>query len=177
MKKLLLLALVLCSAYTFADVITIDGKAYDVEIKKVKKSKVIFELNDERYSVPFKNIESLYLGSDNQNYTHNKEQLLTLLEEDNPCLAGIMDAQMRGKTAINFLGGMFFGPFAIIHKYVKDFHPANDYGTIAMSGNTELMKDFQYIECYRKKARAKAVTANAGGWGTWILLVILGSAG
>ena len=43
MKKLLLLALVLCSAYTFADVITIDGKAYDVEIKKVKKSKVIFE--------------------------------------------------------------------------------------------------------------------------------------
>jgi len=118
MKKLLLLVLVLCSAYTFADVITIDGKAYDVEIKKVKKSKVIFELNDERYSVPFENIESLYLGSDNQNYTHNKELLLTLLEEDNPCLAGTMDAQMRGKTAINFLGGMLFGPFAIIHKYV-----------------------------------------------------------
>ena len=35
MKKLLLLALVFCSSYTFADVITIDGKAYDVEIKKV----------------------------------------------------------------------------------------------------------------------------------------------
>ena len=51
----------------------------------------------------------------------------------------------------------------------------NDYNVIAMQGNTELMKDPQYVECYRQKARSKALTANAGGWGAWIILVLVAS--
>ena len=73
MKRFLLLVLVLLSSPTFADTITIDAKTYNVEINKVTKSKVIFELNGEQYAVPFKNFESLYLGTDNQNYDGIKE--------------------------------------------------------------------------------------------------------
>ena len=175
MKKFLLLGLILFSSHIFADVITIDGLSYDVEIRKVKKSKVILEFNNEIYSVPFDDIESLYLVDGSANYNKNTETLLNLLKEENPCVRGAMDAQMRGKTAINVVGGMFFGPFAMIHKLVKDFHPMNDFNVMAMQGNTELMKDPSYVECYRKKARSKALTANAGGWGAWIILVIAAS--
>lgn len=169
MKRFLLLILVLISSPTFADTITIDAKTYDVEIKKVTKSKVIFELNGEQYAVPFKNFESLYLGTDNQNYDGIKESLLTLLNQRSPCLVGTMDAQKRGKTAIYFAGG--FMVFGYPQDGMTNFHPAKDFTHVTLRGNVDLITDDRYIACYKRQAKANAVSAYWKGLATYVSIV------
>ena len=166
MKRFLLLILVLISSPTFADTITINVKTYDVEIKKVTKSKVIFELNGEQYAVPFKKFESLYLGTDNQNYTGIKESLLTLINERNPCLVGTMDAQKRGKTAIYFAGGIVV--FGYPQSGMTNFHPAKDFTHVISRGNVDLITDDRYIACYKRQAKANAVSAYWKGVATYV---------
>ena len=175
MKKAFLLMVLFLSTTAFADIVTIDGHSYDVEITKIKRNKVHFNLGMDKYVVPISKIDMLYLEETNASFAENAEELNQIAAEEDPCLAGTMDAQTRGKTAVNVLGGMFFGPFALIHKALKDFHPSKDYATVAAAGHKELMDNPNYIQCYRKKAQTKALTETAGGWATWILLVLMTS--
>lgn len=172
MKKIILLLVFAISTSAIADVVTIEGRSYNVEVLKVKKSKVVFTMNGDRYNVPIKDIETIFLDENGSNYSENTKALRTLIDEENPCVTGTMDAQGRGKTVINVLGGALFGPFALIVVGLNDFHPSKDYANVAAKGHTDLMDDAQYIQCYRQKAKSKALTEAAGGWAMWILLIL-----
>ena len=172
MKTNILLLFLTISLTAFGDIITIEGRSYDVEIINVKKSKVVFTKDGFRYNVPLKDIETIFFDENSANYAENMEALLTLINEDNPCLTGTMDAQDRGKTVINVVGGALFGPFALIVVGLNDFHPSKDYIHISSKGHTDLLDDTQYIQCYRQQAKTKALTEAAGGWAMWILLVL-----
>ena len=172
MKKIILLLVFAISTTAFGDIVTIEGRSYSVEILKVKKSKVVFTMDGDRYNVPIKNVETIFFDENGSNYEENTEALLKLIAEENSCVTGTMDAQGRGKTVINVLGGAFFGPFALIVVGLNDFHPSKDYANVAAKGHTDLMDDVQYIQCYRQKAKTKALTEAAGGWAMWILLIL-----
>jgi hypothetical protein len=175
MKKAFFLMVLFFSTSMFADVVTIEGRTYDVEITKIKRNKIHFSLGMDQYVVPMSKIDMIYIEENNASFAESAEVLSQIAAEEDPCLMGIMDAQARGKTAVNVLGGMFFGPFALIHKALKDFHPSKDYQNIAISGHKDLMDNPNYIQCYRKKAQTKALAETAGGWATWILLVLMTS--
>jgi len=171
MKKLVFLFCMI-SSVAFADVVSIDGRTYDAEVLKVSKNRVKVAMNNDVYNVPISAIDFIWLEESNSSFEGISAELSDVLPEMDPCLAGTMDAKNRGKMAANFVGGMFFGPFALIHKFIKDFHPAKDFTTIAMSGHQDMIKDFKYVECYRKQARTKALTEAGAGWATWIILVL-----
>lgn len=171
MKKIILLLVFAFSTTAFADVVTIDGRSYDVEIVKVKKAKVIFTMNGDKYNVPINDVQTIFLDENGLNFIENTEALRSLIAEENPCVTGSMDAQGRGKTVVNVLGGALFGPFALIVVGLNDFHPSKDFANVAAKGHSDLMNDAQYIQCYRQKAKTKALTEAAGGWAMWILFV------
>lgn len=175
MKKGLFLTLLFFSANMFADIVTIDGRQYNVEINRIQPKKVLFTFGNDTYVVPMNKIDMIYLEGSNSTFAKSAEVLNQIVSEGNPCLLGTTDAQSRGKTTVNVIGGVLFGPFALIHKALKDFHPMKDIETITVSGNKDLVDNPNYIQCYRKKAKTKALTETAGGWATWILIVLMTS--
>lgn len=175
MKKIFFLMLLFFSVNMFADIVTIDGRQYNVEINRIQRNKVLFTLGNDAYVVPMGKIDMIYLDGANSTFAKSAEVLNQIVSKENPCLLGTTDAQSRGKTTVNVIGGMLFGPFALIHKALKDFHPMKDIETVAVSSNRDLVDNPNYIQCYRKKARTKALTETAGGWATWILIALMSS--
>ena len=42
-----------------------------------------------------------------------------------------------------------------------------------MSKNKEQFTDYEYINCYKKKAKAQLIGMEAAGWGSYLIILLL----
>jgi len=154
------------------DVLTLaNGMSFQGEVKRIKDCYIVFKANREKYVIPSDSIYSIaFHEPDNnkvyQDYVNNAAT--------NKCLTGQLDAeQFHGKKAAHFFYGLLFGPVALLVTALSEPTPYSGKNTALLSSNKELFTDYEYLECYKKKARGKLLTMEAIGWGSIILLSIL----
>ncbi len=147
------------------------------EIIKVKDCFVDFRSSDgQKYRIPGYDVMGYRLEDPMSQW--EKPLLEMILNPQENCMAGKMDAEMfHKKGAGNFVGGILLGPFWVIGAAIWSPDPGDGKNTYMMSENKDLFTDPYYLKCYEKKARGTNVTAALGGWATWILFVLLVSAG
>ncbi len=150
----------------------LNGAQFEGEVLKIKKCTVLFSFEEGNYMIPITDIYSLEF--ENTDHKVYKQYLKSLENNPNKCLLGRTDAEnLHGKKGGHFFLGVLFGPFALIGTALADPTPYKGKQTLAMSQNKELFNDPEYLSCYRKKARGQLLGAEALGWATWVLLVII----
>ena len=95
------------------------------------------------------------------------------ITDPSKCILATSDAeQYHGKKGGHFALGVLFGPFAMIGTALANPSPLKGKQTLALSSNSALFNDPEYLMCYKKKAKAQLIGMEALGWAAWILLVI-----
>ena len=166
MKKILFFLAAFFALNAFADVVSIDGRVFQGEVKKVNSTGIHLQVEGRHYKVPFDKIDGVFFESEgvlSDSYAR--------FSGAEPCLAAKMDVTLRGKAFAQFLGGVFFGPLAVIHKFLVNYHPKKDLQVMALSGNRELFDNPAYLHCYAETARTKALVMTGVGWLTWLFLL------
>jgi len=141
-----------------------NGMIFSVEILKVKNCVVIAKSENKKYFVPADEIKYLHFADTTSKA--NKERELDI----NTCLLGTQDADLyHGKGGGHFALGAFFGVFSLIGTLNANPDPYNGRYTGLRSKNKEYFNDPEYLACYRKKAKAKLLGAEALGWSAFLL--------
>ena len=169
MKKALLLLILFTAQFSFADIISVNGRELNVDMSQVKRNSVVFHYESTKYQVPMAEVEFIFIDEDNPRATQLQNKLQKYHSGD-PCQQGKLDASLRGKSVINVVGGIFFGPLALIHKSIKSYHPRKDYHKTGEARRLGYYDNAEYLYCYQTRARRDAVVATLVGWASWVLL-------
>ena len=175
MKKLTLI--IITNLFTIAgfagDILTLNNEmVFEGEVVKIKKCAVIFKAGGEKYTVPTSDIFSVRFGNVKDKVYTNFLELAD--DAQNKCLSGRLDAEnYHGRKGGHFILGMLFGPFAIIGTAATaNPTPLKGRDTFAMSKNTEILDDPEYLNCYKKKAKSKLIGVEGLGFGATIILLL-----
>lgn len=146
------------------------------KVKKVKDCAVHFKATDgNTYIIPGDDIFAYRLKDEESKF---EDAMFEIVTNGDECAKGTYDADnYHGKYAGNFAGGFLLGVFWIIGAAIADPTPYKGKDTMLMSQNQHLFTNPVYLQCYKKKAKAKNVGAATAGWATWILIVLLASSG
>lgn len=148
-----------------------NGNLYDGKVKKVKKCRIVVEIDGDTYDIPAHEIQYVQFADVNDNvYTRYQKKVM----DDNACFKGQTDATAyHGKQFGHAVLGFLFGPFAVIGTAVTQTTPDRGKNTYLMSQNKDLFDDPVYINCYKKKAKGRLIGAELGGWAAAIVLALL----
>ncbi len=174
MKTIVFLISILSSQVLYAgDVLTLmSGQSFDGAVKRIKKCSILFEGGGDVFEIPAEEIYSLvFEDPENKVYVDYIEMIA---EGESKCLLGTADAdQYHGKAGVHFLLGVLFGPFAMIGTAVADVTPYTGKSTMMMSKNKEHFSDYEYLQCYRRKAKGKLIGMEGLGWASWVLFILI----
>lgn len=175
MKKLAVtLSVVFFSLLTFAgDVLTLTNEmVFEGKVARIKDCSIVFIADGERYTIPADDIYSIQF--ENVNDKVYMDYIALTQDDPNKCLNGSLDAEnYHGKKGGAFFLGVLFGPFAIIGTALSEPSPLRGKNTAAMSKNKDLFNDPEYLSCYKKKAKGQLIGAEALGWASWVLLLLM----
>lgn len=156
------------------DILTLKNeKVFDGKVTKIKGSSVEFKAENQKYSIPASEIESIQFENNNDKVFTSYQALVNA--EQSKCMAGSLDAENHhGKKGGAIALGALFGPFALVGTAILA-NPTPEKGarTYMLSKNKELFSDAEYLSCYKKKAKGQLVGSTALGWAAWVLLVII----
>jgi hypothetical protein len=145
---------------------------FDGKVAKIKDCGVVFKADGKNYVIPASEIFSLQFENPEDEVYKNYLKLGEL--DPNTCLSGRLDAEnYHGKKGAHFAYGMLFGPFSMIGTALANPTPKKGRETYMMSENKNQFNDPEYLSCYKKKARGQLIGAEALGWGTWILILLI----
>ena len=149
-----------------------NGSYFEGKALKIKKCNLHFAMNDTLYIIPTEDINYLSFGDETDKVYTDYLELSN--QEQNKCLAARLDAEnYHGKKGGHFILGVLFGPFAMIGTALSEPTPYRGKNTLAMSENKELFNNPEYLSCYKKKAKGQLIGAEAFGWASWILFVLV----
>ena len=141
----------------------------------LKNCEVFFRSLGNKYVIPASEIFSIQF-EDTKNKVYTK--YINLPEGENKCLNGQMDAEnYHGKKGGHFALGFLFGPFAMVGTLLASPTPEKGKRTYLMSKNKEQFTDYEYIKCYKKKAKAQLIGMEAAGWGSYLIILLLAGSG
>lgn len=171
MKNFTLLSFLLISLSAFAnDIITLsNGASFEGKVVQIHSCDLQFRFDGDTYTIPADDIESVQLESINERITR---KINNLLAADDNCWKGTNDGANHGKGGGQFFAGVGFGAFGVIGCAVAQRSPAKSSNMALMSANKDLWNNSEYLNCYNKSARGKAITNSLLGWATWILLLL-----
>lgn len=176
MKRVFIIFTLICvttSVYA-GDILTLtNGMTFNGEVKKIKDCEIVFKAdNNEKYNIPSTDIYSiLFEDVDNKLYVNYLESLQS---DPNRCLKGAIDAEnYHGKQVGHFVLGVLFGPFAMIGTALSNPIPQNGAHTMSNTKNMNIINDYEYLKCYKKKAKGQLIAAEGMGWAAWIIFVLL----
>ena len=145
------------------------------EVTKIKNCEVFFRSLGNKYVIPASEIFSIQF-EDTKNKVYTK--YINLPEGENKCLNGQMDAEnYHGKKGGHFALGFLFGPIAMVGTLLASPTPEKGKRTYLMSKNKEQFTDYEYINCYKKKAKAQLIGMEAAGWGSYLIILLLAASG
>lgn len=174
MKKILftLFASIFVLAANASDIVTLNNNMiFKGEVTKIKNCEVFFRSLGNKYVIPASEIFSIQF-EDTKNKVYTK--YINLPEGENKCLNGQMDAEnYHGKKGGHFALGFLFGPFAMVGTLLASPTPEKGKRTYLMSKNKEQFTDYEYINCYKKKAKAQLIGMEAAGWGSYLIILLL----
>ena len=155
------------------DILTLKNEmVFEGKVIKIKDCGVVFKANDNNYVIPATDIFSLQFDNpEDKVYT---EYLKVSEFDPNTCLRGRLDAEnFHGKKGSHFAYGLLFGPFSMIGTALSNPTPKKGRETYMISENKDQFNDPEYLSCYKKKAKGQLIGAEALGWGTWILILLI----
>ena len=178
MKKILfiLFASIFVLAANASDIVTLNNNMiFKGRVTKIKNCEVFFRSLGSKYVIPASEIFSIQF-EDTKNKVYTK--YINLPEGENKCLNGQMDAEnYHGKKGGHFALGFLFGPFAMVGTLLASPTPEKGKRTYLMSKNKEQFTDYEYINCYKKKAKAQLIGMEAAGWGSYLIILLLAASG
>jgi hypothetical protein len=171
----LLLVVILITQVTGKDLIHLNNgetiKGYILDIRQdevvISKKRNIYTKTQTLHSEEVKLIELDVRNVDIINLINTE-----ISQQKNMCNEGYRDAQLYHRRFVgNFALGFFlnilgFAIVAISNPKAPDPLMIND---------AEKLNSTEFLLCYEKKAKSKNIKAAAIGWGTIVLLVILGT--
>lgn len=174
--KNMILFLMVCfmSHFIYAnDVMTLNNQmSFEGKVIKIKGCEVYFKTSDgERYRIPAHDIYCVAFADVNDPVYVSYMELLDT--DPDKCLLGALDAQkFHGKGGVHVLLGFLFGPAAVIGAALANPTPYKGNTTLEMSQNKDYYQDRAYLDCYKRKARARNVGNTFVGWGAWVMVVL-----
>ena len=178
MKKILFtfFASIFVLSANASDIVTLNNyMVFKGEVTKIKNCEVFFKSLGNKYVIPASEIFSIQF-EDTKNKVYTK--YINLPEGENKCLNGQMDAEnYHGKKGGHFALGFLFGPFAMIGTLLASPTPEKGKRTYLMSKNKEQFTDYEYINCYKKKAKAQLIGMEAAGGGSYLIILLLAASG
>lgn len=173
MKNFLALffGLFLVSTTVASDVLTIaSGHAFEGKVIAINQCSIAFEFDNAVYTIPAEDVATVFV-EDMTKRTARK--LANMLAGSNNCWKGMNDGANHGKEGGQFLCGVAFGAFGVIGCAVTNRTPMRSSNMALMMENKDLWNDAEYLNCYNKEAKSKAVTNSLMGWATWVLLLLI----
>lgn len=173
MKNFLALffGLFLVSTTVASDVLTIEsGHAFEGKVIAINQCSIAFEFDNAVYTIPAEDVATVFV-EDMTKRTARK--LANMLAGSNNCWKGMNDGANHGKEGGQFLCGVAFGAFGVIGCAVTNRTPMRSSNMALMMENKDLWNDAEYLNCYNKEAKSKAVTNSLMGWATWVLLLLI----
>lgn len=158
-----------------ADVVIMkDGHGFSGKIVSIKQGILKLKWQDDRLFIPLEEVERVEF-EDPENKLAGISFMNPVPQGEN-CIAGQQDAEMfHGKYGGHVVLGFFFGPFALIGTALASPYPHRGRHTAAMSQNKELFDNPEYALCYKRKAKARLLGAEAIGWGAWLVIALIAS--
>lgn len=152
------------------------GHSFTGKIKKFSFCETEFQVNRAIYVIPNSEIQNIQFlkrkGEKYKTYLNYLELSPSNVNVEN-CILGTRDAdQFHNKRAKHVIFGILFGPFATIGAAIGSPSPYKD-DALTLSENQALFDNYDYIKCYKSKAKSKNVMDTLIGWGIWILAVII----
>ena len=174
MKKILFtfFASIFVLSANASDIVTLNNYMdFKGEVTKIKYCEVFFKSLGNKYVIPASEIFSIQF-EDTKNKVYTK--YINLPEGENKCLNGQMDAEnYHGKKGGHFALVFLFGHFEMIGTLLASPTPEKGKRTYLMSKNKEQFTDYEYINCYKKKAKAQLIGMEAAGWGSYLIILLL----
>ena len=165
------LGLFLTSTVVAADVLTIEsGHAFEGKVIAINQCSIDFEFDDAVYTIPAEDVATVFI-EDMTKRTARK--LANMLAGSDNCWKGMNDGANHGKQGGQFLCGVAFGAFGVIGCAVTNRTPMKSNNMPLMMENKDLWNDAEYLNCYNKEAKSKAVTNSLLGWATWVLFLLI----
>ena len=165
------LGLFLASTVVAADVLTIEsGHAFEGKVIAINQCSIDFEFDDAIYTIPAEDVATVVI-EDMTKRTARK--LANMLAGSDNCWKGMNDGANHGKQGGQFLCGVAFGAFGVIGCAVTNRTPMKSSNMPLMMENKDLWNDAEYLNCYNKEAKSKAVTNSLLGWATWVLFLLI----
>lgn len=150
----------------------LNSQSFVGEVKSMENCQVTFKANGTKYLIPADSIYSIKF-SDTKNVVY-QAILGDTLTNRQLCLKGQQDADgLYNAGFAHFLLGVAFGPFSVVGTTIASPSPAKSKSTLELSENKDHFGNFYYLECYRKKAKAKNISAVLLGWTTWVAIYLL----
>ncbi len=176
MKNFLLLFFFLISTSAFAnDILGLkSGKFYSGKVKAIDYCLIEFKVETGTFLIPMKDVEYIqFKNRKNKKYKKYVEILeneSSIVQTSENCIKGTLDAEkFHGKKGKHILFGILFGGFATLGSALFGSPSVEkDPDTLLYSENRELFNDFDYLRCYKKKAKSSNTMNTLIGWGIWL---------
>jgi len=168
----ILIAMVIVGQSIAADFLVLQsGQIFEGEVERLGREFVEFSFEGSVYSIPIIDVRVVEMAAP----TKRERRLLSNFSAaENACFKGSNDGALHGHGGGHFIAGALTGVFGVIGCAVTTRTPAKSNNIAIMSGsNKDLWNNSEYLNCYNKAAKSKAVTNSLLGWGTWILLALL----
>lgn len=157
--------------YANDEVQLLNCEIYYGKVLKIDQCKVHFKTDCQTLIIDADSIEFLKFECPENEIYQNYINDLTIKEK---CLRGHNDAKnLHNQGLAHFFIGVLFGPLAIVGSIVSTPTPNKSKNTMLLSENKDLFGDPNYLECYRKEAKSKNISAILGGACTWALFYLL----
>ena len=165
------LVLLAASEVTGIDVLTLEnGYLFEGKAIAIHECSLEFEFEDAVYTIPGEDVSSLFIENISK---RTSKKLSAMLAGDNNCWKGMNDGANHGKQGGQFLCGLAFGAFGVIGCAVTNRTPMKSSNLPLMMENKDLWNNAEYLNCYNKEAKSKAVTNSLLGWATWVLFLLI----
>ncbi len=139
------------------------GYAFRGDVIKFKHCELIMKVEGQRLVIPADSIYYLEFQNPLDNVAVNMQKF-----ELNNCVKGKFDAPLHGRGFGNGCLGFFFGVFGVIGTALGNAKPIRGMRA-RLSKNQDLFNDPEYMKCYRRRQRGRAVGASLTGWALFII--------
>lgn len=153
------------------------GTVGKIHVKSKNEVSIKFNVEEQEYWIPSEDIQAIQFGN-TQSQPYLKLKGIAQRSDSEKCRFGRNDADAyHGKGFAHFAYGFLFGPFAVIGAAIASPTPDSGSDTMVMSENTDYFDDPSYLNCYSKKAKKQNIGNTLAGWGSWVLIFVLATAG
>lgn len=142
------------------------GYGFEGDVIKFKKCVLFMDVEGERLIIPVDSIDYLEFANPKDNVAVD----LLSSELDN-CTKGKFDASLHGRGFGNGCLGFFFGVFGVIGTALGKAKPIRGMRA-SDSKNQDLFNDPNYMKCYARRQRGRAVGSAIIGWAIFIVFYL-----